>query len=327
MAINPVVLGQMVSTTWNDVQKDVADNISKLNAFGKYCKDKLKKNSDGGTLIDERLTYAENDSFQRYRGYEQFSTPPQDIFTLAQFERKLCKISLTFSGQELRANSGKAKLIDLIKEGVKNLKTTMDNRFEEDLFSDGSADGGRQIGGLRRLVADNPTTGVVGGIDRAAVPGNFWRNISTTAALTPSNIEEYMRNTFLALQLNQSIPDAIFADTELYGMFEASQLAGYKHVVNKNTADGGYVSLMYKGVPVMLCGTPIGSKKMYFLNNQFIKFRPHKDLYFSVIGGTMNDAKYGMKAAVNQDAFYEHRGLEANLTISSGRAHAVLIGS
>jgi hypothetical protein len=323
--VNPNVLGQMVATTWNDVSRDVADNISKLNSFGKYAKEKLKKWSDGGALIDERIVYSENDSFQRYRGYEQFTTPPQDIFTLAQYERKMCKISLTFSGQELRANSAKAKLIDLVKEGVTNLKTTMDNRFEEDIFSDGTADGGRQIGGLRRLVADNPATGTVGGIDRAAIAGNFWRNVSQTASLTAANIEENMRKMFSALRLNDSVPDVILADTELFEMFEASQLA-YQQIVNKNKADGGYVSLMYKGVPVVLCGTAIGSRRMYFLNNKFIKFRPHKDLYFSVIGGDVA-AKYGLKAAQHQDAFFEHRGLEANMTISSGRAHGVLIGS
>jgi hypothetical protein len=52
----------------------------------------------------------------------------------------------------------------------------MINNISTDIYSDGTADGGRQINGLQALVAAVPTTGTVGGIDRSVTGNTFWRN-------------------------------------------------------------------------------------------------------------------------------------------------------
>jgi hypothetical protein len=52
----------------------------------------------------------------------------------------------------------------------------MQNNLSADMYSDGTATSGKQIGGLQLLVADTPTTGTVGGINRAPTPSGATRS-------------------------------------------------------------------------------------------------------------------------------------------------------
>ena len=72
------------------------------------------------------------------------------------------------SGLELRQNSGKEAMISLAKAKLKNAMRTFANNLSSDTYSDGTASGGKQIGGMEHLVT-NDGTGTVGGI----VAGTF----------------------------------------------------------------------------------------------------------------------------------------------------------
>jgi hypothetical protein len=75
-------------------------------------------------------------------------------------------------------NSGKEAVIDLLSSRIKNAERTFMNGLAYDVYSDGTATG--QITGLQALVSTAPTSGTVGGIDRATWV--FWRNIAYSAA-------------------------------------------------------------------------------------------------------------------------------------------------
>lgn len=323
--VNPVALGQMVASTWNRVEKQVSEQISQLNILVECAKKKWKKTYDGGKYIDERLSYAENDSYQRYQGYDILTRRPQDIFTIAQFVPKMAKISLVFSAQELLDNSGRAKLIDLVKQSVTNMKMTMDNELEADLWSDGTADGGKQIGGIQLLIADDPTSGTVGSIDRSLASAAFWRNLVQTdsgTALTKSTIEQAMNSLYIALAKNKRKPTKIIADSNYYQLFEESQLS-FKQIVNTQSAKGGYTELMYKGVPLVMAGSDSPTDRMYFIHEPDIKFRVHKDRDFVNLG-SQPKGKDGMRDLMVQDGYFTDKGFYGNLTINRGRSHGVL---
>ena len=86
-----------------------------------------------------------------------------------------------------------------------------------------SADGGKQIGGLQLLVADTPTSGTIGGIDRAT--WTFWRNISFSSvtnggsAASSANIQSYMNRLYFQLVRGSDKPDLYIADNNYYRLY------------------------------------------------------------------------------------------------------------
>ena len=135
---------------------------------------------DGGETILQELEYDENSTYKRYTGYEVLDIRPSDVFTAAEFAWKQVAVAVTIAGLERLKNSGKEKMIDLLSSRVKNAEKTMMNGMSEDIYSDGTADGGKQIGGLKLLVATSTSSGTVGGINRAT--WEFWRNLARTGS-------------------------------------------------------------------------------------------------------------------------------------------------
>jgi hypothetical protein len=78
----------------------------------------------------------------------------------------------------------------------------MQNNLSADMYSTARRTSGKQVGGLQLLVADAPTSGTVGGIDRATY--TFWRNqvfsglTNGGGAVSATNIQSYMNQLWLA---------------------------------------------------------------------------------------------------------------------------------
>lgn len=58
------------------------------------------------------------------------------------------------SGLEQLQNTGKHAVLDLLESRIENAEGTMMNNLSSDMYSDGTASGGKQMGGLQLLVAD-----------------------------------------------------------------------------------------------------------------------------------------------------------------------------
>ena len=174
-------LSEIVTTTLRNRSKKLADNVTENNAVLYRLKEKGKiKPVSGGRTIVQELEYAENGTYKRYSGYENLDISPSDVFTAAEFDFKQAAVAVSISGLEQLQNSGSDALLDLLEGRINNAEKTMVNNIAADMYSDGTADGGKQIGGLQLLVADDPTTGTVGGINRASY--SFWRNATYDAS-------------------------------------------------------------------------------------------------------------------------------------------------
>jgi hypothetical protein len=169
-------ISEILTTTIEHRSKALADNVTKNNALLYRLNKKGKvKSVPGGVTIRQELEYAENGTYKRYSGYETLDISPSDVFTSAEFNWKQAAVAISISGLEQLQNSGKDVMIDLLTSRVENGERTMQNNIASDCYSDGTADGSKQIGGLQLLVPDDPTTGTVGGISRAT--WTFWRPV------------------------------------------------------------------------------------------------------------------------------------------------------
>lgn len=324
--VNPSsTLTEIVTTTLRSRTGKLADNVSKNNAMLMRMKKRGKvKPVSGGRTIVQELEYAENGTFKRYSGYEALNISPSDVFTGAEFNYAQAACAISISGLEMLQNSGENAIIDLLESRISNAEKTLTNNIAIDCYSDGSADGGRQIGGLQLLIDPTPLTGIVGGIDASTTAGAFWRNIAfdaTTdggAAATSANIQSYMNRVYVQLIRGADKPDLIVADNNYWRLYLES-LQAIQRIQSDELAQAGFDSLKYMGADVVLdggVGGGAGTNTMYFLNTDYIYFRPHSDRNFVPLG----DDRF----AVNQDAMVKLIGFAGNMTVSNRRLQAIL---
>jgi len=324
--VNPsTTLTEIVTTTLRNRTGKLADNVTKNNALLMRLRKRGNvKTVSGGRTIVQELEYAENGTFKRYSGYEALNISPSDVFTGAEFNYAQAAVAVSISGLEQLQNSGEDAIIDLLESRIKNAEKTLVNNIALDCYSDGTADGGRQIGGLALLVSGTPTTGVVGGIDASTTVGSFWRNTAFSAvtnggaAATSANIQSYMNRVYVQQVRGTDRPDLIIADNNYFRLYLES-LQAIQRITSNEMGEAGFDSLKYMNSDVVLDGGYGGGaplNTMFFLNTDYIYFRPHTDRNFAPIG----DDRY----AVNQDAMVKLVGFAGNMTVSNRRLQAVL---
>ena len=329
MAFNNPGLSELVTSTLRNRSGKMADNVTKNNGLLKRLRARGKvKPVSGGRSIVQEMQYAENSTYKRYSGYEQLNVAPSDVITAAELNYAQAAVAVSISGLEELQNSGEEAILDLLESRIENADTTLTNNLALDCYSDGTADGGRQIGGLQLLIADNPTTGVIGGIDRSTTAGTFYRNQrfrSVTdggTAATTANIQQYMNRLYLSLVRGADKPDLIVCDNNYYILYLQS-LQTLQRITDKDSeAEIGFGSLKYMSSDVIFDGGIGGgapANKMYFLNTNYIFFRPHKDRNCVPIGSD--------RFAVNQDSMVKLVGFAGNMTLSNAFLQGVLNGN
>ncbi len=306
--------GELASTTIANYSSTMADNVTNHVPLLFYLKKKGldKKNSvDGGTQILENLSYAENGTFKWFTGYEALSVSPTDSFTSANFTWKEANANVVFNGREEAINQGKNRKHAFIKGKVENTERTFINNFGAALFYSNTENSGLSVGGLQHLVADDPTTGTVGGINRATAGNAFWRNQLwdfSTEGLTSgtSSILQATRTLHRRCLRNGDSPDlAVFGDT-YWGYFEAA-LEAKQRFAEQDEVDAGFSFVKYKGMKCIYDGN-CADERFYILNLDHMKWRPH-----SAVNMKTGKAKY----PTNQNATIIPIVWMGNMTISN----------
>jgi hypothetical protein len=328
---------QVVSVDWGDVVTTtaearsgvIADNFTNNNALLFFLKRRGNHDDyDGGREIMQELAYAQNESFQWYSGFEALNISLNDTMTAARFPVKQCSIAVVLSGLEMVQNSGINAKKSLIKERMKIAEGTFWNQMSAGVYSDGTAFGGKQLGGLATLISKAPTTGIVGGIDAGAQI--WWRNLAVNnatdaiGAASATTLQAYLNKMCLGLKRSTDGVDLIVMDTNFYSFYLASLQAQQRITDSGEKGTGsGFTSLKYygagKAVDIILDGGKGGqipANTAYFINTEFINYRPSSERNFRVVGGD--------RANVNQDAIVRIIVWAGGMTVSNRSLQGVL---
>lgn len=315
-------LAELVTMTLRNRSGKLSDNFTHNTALLTKLRDgKMVREVSGGRSIVEELTYAANGTVKRYSGYEPLNISPQDVFTAAEYGLKQLAVSVTISGLEELQNSGKEQIIDLLDSRISNAEESLLMTLSGDIYSDGTADGGKQVGGLQLLVSDTGQ-GTVGNIDSGT--WSFWRNYVysfATNSVTPGSttIQSAMNQTWLNTQRNRDQVDLIIADNVYYRYYWES-LQAIQRITTESQAAAGFKSLDFMGVPVVCDGGLNGDapgSHMYFLNTRFLSYRPHKKRNMV----PLNPDRY----ATNSDAMVKLIGWAGNMTARNRRLQGVIV--
>ena len=133
------------------------------------------------------------------------------------------------------------------------------NGLSQGIYGDGTVS--NSVGGLQLLVANTPTSGVVGGIDRSV--WTFWQNQSWSASsngnttLSSATIIQQMDALWVQLIRGRDSPDLIVADNVAY-RFYLNALQSIQRVTQESTApdlaEAGFQNLKYITADVVLDG-------------------------------------------------------------------------
>lgn len=256
--------------------------------------------------IVEQLRVRYQSNFQWFNGSQVVTYNRRQSVEQAQFawrsahdgfaldEDRLIQNGVMVDDSGPGGNASKAEMIqltNLLKEQSEILKLGYQEKFSQALHLDGtqSVDA---ITGLDSLVSITPTSGTVGGIDRAAAANVYWRNYAQTGltdTTTTGNMLDYMEIAWRACVRNGGRPDFIEAGSAFVDSFRNFMLKSFGVLnfegVSERQIEGGTSELTFHGVPIewnpefddlqALTGASSSwLKRCYMLNTRHIKLRP-----------------------------------------------------
>ena len=307
---------EIAVTTLKNRRRELADNVLKHNALLRWLQESGNTDTaDGGETLVEELEYAENQTFKWYSHYEVLDVSPSEVFTSAEYDWKQAAVVVSISGLEMRKNSGRERMINLLDRRIRNAEKTMANNISIGTYSDGTGSGGKQIGGLQLLVAYDPSTGTVGGINRANF--SFWRNktsdFSTASATT---IQGLMNALWIQLVRGADKPTIVVQDPLHFGYYWNS-LQTIQRIGSPQQGASGYESLTFYGPggsATVFHDDVAPANTTYMLNTDYLFYRPHRDANMEPIDE---------RNSFNQDAMVVPIIFQGNMTMSNAMLQGV----
>ena len=246
--------------------------------------------SDGGKEFQVNLMYAKN-SGEWFDGYDTLNTDAVDGITAAFFPVRYVAVPITISFTEEQENKGSQKVFDLLRSKTDQSMLTMRDVVNAAIFG---AQSGKSMLGLQDIVADSPTTGTVGGINRAS--NSWWRNTSNSSSAT--FISQSTTNVFDGVDRFLDVWDAISEgnDTPTHILTtaaiqrayrEALSSQGYARAELSGASSQQFAAVGGTGNSVPFYGAPViadqdcSSSHAYFINMKYLKIKLLKGVNFA----------------------------------------------
>jgi hypothetical protein len=310
---------EVVVTTLRNRAKSIADNVSNGNALLQRLSQKGNISmKDGGRTIVRELDYAENATFSYYTGFETLNVAASDVLTAAEYPWKQANVNVVGSGLEtVIQNSGANAILDLLEARIRNAERTAKNNIAQGIYSDGTGSNGKEITGLRAQVNITPTSGIVGGINRASQ--TFWRNQTSgdigEVFASSAVLESEMADMWIECSRGGDKPDLLVGGQIPYKAFWLSLLP-IQRITDPGTAVRGFETLKYVTADVVLDhDSGILASAFYFLNTDYLFWDVHSARNFTV---------QDKREPVNQDAFVVPLLFAGNLTMSNASLQGVI---
>jgi len=270
--IVPAVADVLHSTLTKSRRKLVMASI-KSNALMAwvFANDRVEY-EDGGYNITNPLTVGRNPNVTSYSYYTPLPVNQTDEFDTVEYGYSRVAGSVIISDQEQDENSGSAAIFKLMKEKMNVLEESIKDKFSQYLYAVG---GGMDPLGLGSLIPTNPTTGTLGGINRAIQPQ--WRTSAYVFAggMDSTNIEEVFDDVMMDLTLKGEKPTVILCGRNIYRMYRQAVRDKLTIPLNEGKAgkrmyDLGFEGCLHNGVPLMYDeDCPVSYA--YFINDNFLR--------------------------------------------------------
>ena len=271
-AVGPATVGDIVSSTWDNVRAEVTDNIYNGITTMRALKsmDLITKLS-GGAQIVRNLAYAKNSTWKAMSKSGILDTTVQEQFTTLGSTWRYYGGTITLYDADIRNNSSKEGIFDLVKGSMKNAELTAMAGMNAQLHS--TATPTLDIDPLNSIVGTGTICGIAGGTY------SFWQSTVTTSGSFAAQGISDMRTAFLTVRKGMDAPHLIITDNTSYGYVENSQEVKQRYA--GNVFDPGAESLAFKGAAIVP-DADCASGYMYGLNLNYLEMCVHQDAEFAL---------------------------------------------
>ena len=323
MSINPVThYQQVLSMALEDRAAGYQDLVPNSNALLAVMKRKGLWKEYSGPRIRETLQIAKPDG-QWYSGYDFLNNAPVELFNDAFFTPKMVAVPVTLSLEEILNNAGTNQIKDVMESYMDAAERSLNDLMDTAIHSDGTTDGGKQLGGLKVATPPVTNSGSYGGISR--VDNAIWRTSTFDADTDFTGIGTQVSKDTVRPMLNQIMTqrsrgkrgaDLLLMSPEHYAAYDAATVTIQRITDENSLGKLGFTSLKYYGAGRTAeivqdggIGTNMPSNTTYGIETDSLRLRYNPGRNFSKLF-----EGEGMKP-INQDAIVQYIGWMGELTM------------
>jgi hypothetical protein len=300
-----------MALTWDQVSAitskkfipKVVDNIFDSNPMFERFRRKNLMKLDGGTSIMVPLNYAKPTASGWFSGSDTLDVADNDQISAAEYDWKQGYTAVNINRLEELKNSGDAAKVSLSRAKMEIAQKNLADLLGVAMWNDGSS--AKNLHGLRHLLS---TSNTVGGISQST---NSWWQAQVDSSTTVLTISA-LQTQFTAASIGNDTPSVGFCTRSLYDLYY-NLLQPQQRFADKDTARGGFSSLMFNGIPI-IADSQAPANHLCFLNEKYIMLKAHKDEFFRM---------EPWAKPINQSLRVAKVYFAGNLCSSNNRMHAL----
>ncbi len=244
---------QVLSMAVEDRSSGYQDLVSNNNALLAVMKRKGLWKTYSGPYIRETLQISKQ-VVQWYSGYDQLLNPAIDLFNDAVWTPKMVVVPIILSLQEIFNNEGEAQILDVFENYISAAERSLEDAMDAGIYSDGTANGNKQITGLATAIPVTTGSGIYGGIDRSNA---IWQTktynihtgtlVPTKTQIDATTIRPALNSIMTKHSRGRDYADLLIMSPEHYAAYDAATLAIQRQTSNTSLGTLGFSALEYIG--------------------------------------------------------------------------------
>lgn len=270
----PANVDSLLTTTLSNYRDTMADNIyTRFPLFHWLNKKGRKRLVDGGASIVEPLMYGKNTTAAWYSYWGQLDVTPQEGMTTAQYTWAQLAVSIAISRLEERQNSGRHRILDLLKARIDQAELAAYDKFSTAVWS--AAQVTNAVVPLDVMVDTTPSLGQISGSTYT-----WWQATKTASGSFAAQGRKDMTtlwNTLSKYGFNDS-PDLVITTQTVLESYESTVQAQERYIKEK-TGDLGVETFAFKTAPMIFDENAV-SGNLYMLNSRYLSLAVDKETDF-----------------------------------------------
>ena len=287
---------QVLSMSLEDRSSGYEDLVSNNNALLAVLRRKGLWQTYDGPTVRQTLQIGKQ-SAQWYSGFDQLLNPAIDLFNDAVYTPKQVVVPVILSMQEILNNQGEQRIMNVFSSYISAAERALEDAMDAAIYSDGTANGNKQLTGLANAVPIANTTGTYGGIDRNL--NAIWRTstydahtglggaLAATTQVTSTTIRPMLNYIMTRQSRGRDYADLLLMSPEHYAAYDAATIAIQRQQSNTSLGTLGFSALEYIGggkrAEIVLdggIGSNMPANTTFGLNTDSLRLRYNADRNF-----------------------------------------------